>query len=55
MIVEDITIELKPKEVALILALRNKFPFGEVTIIMKDGVPLRLRKAYEFDDLVLPI
>lgn len=55
MSVEEIIIELKPKEVALILALRNKFQFGEVTIIMKDGVPLRLRKAYEFDELIPPI
>jgi hypothetical protein len=42
---------LHPKEIALILALRNKFRYGDVIIKMKDGVPMRLAKAYEFDEL----
>lgn len=46
-------IKLHPKELALIIALRNKFPFGEVHIIMRDGVPQRIKKAWEFDDLEL--
>lgn len=44
-------IELHPKEISLILALRNKFRFGEVLIIMRDGVPQRLKKVELFDDL----
>jgi hypothetical protein len=43
--------ELSAKEIALILALRNKFRYGDVIIKMKDGQPMRLAKAYEFDDL----
>jgi len=44
-------IELHPKEIVLLLALRNKFRYGDVIIKMKDGVPMRLAKAYEFDEL----
>lgn len=53
--VEDFIIDLHPHEIALLLALRNKFRFGDVTIKMKDGIPMRISKAYEFDDLLPPI
>ncbi len=46
-------IKLHPKELTLIIALRNKFPFGEVHIIMSDGIPQRIKKAWEFDNLDL--
>lgn len=52
--IQELIIDLHPKEVALLLALRHKFPFGDVTIKMKDGVPMRISKAYEFDDLTPP-
>lgn len=48
---EDVILKLHPREVALLLALRHKFPFGDVVIKMKDGVPMRISKAWEFDDL----
>lgn len=46
-------VQLHEKELALILALRNKFPFGDVTILMRDGVPQRIKQAWVFDDLAL--
>jgi len=44
-------IELHEKEIALILSLRHKFKYGDVTIIMRDGVPQRIQQAIIFDDL----
>ena len=44
--------DLNQKEQALIVALRTKFRFGEVIIIMRDGVPMRLKKVEIFDDLL---
>lgn len=44
-------LELHEKEVELIKNLRTKFRFGEVTIIMRDGIPFRLRRITEFADL----
>ena len=44
-------LELSPNEVQLLRNLRTKFRFGEVTIIMKDGVPFRLKRITEFADL----
>ena len=46
-------INLYPKELALILALREKFPYGDVVIAMKHGVPIRIKQAWIFDDLEL--
>ena len=45
-------LELSPNEVQLLRNLRTKFRFGEVTIIMKDGVPFRLKRITEFADLL---
>ena len=41
-------INLHPKELALIYRLRSQFQYGEVTILMRDGLPFRLRKVTEF-------
>lgn len=46
-------IELHPKELTLIVALREKFPFGDVVISMRDGVPQRIKQAWVFDNLDL--
>lgn len=46
-------IDLSPKEIALILALRNKFRFGDIVIKMRDGVPQRLERVTEYDNLNL--
>ena len=44
-------VQLHPKELSLILALRNRFRFGEVVILMRDGVPQRLKRVEIFDNL----
>lgn len=46
-----IIIELHPKEIQLIKSLRNNWRFGEVTIIVRDGIPCRLKRVEEFLDL----
>jgi len=48
---EDIIFELHPKEVELLKAIRTKFRYGEITIITRDGLPFRIRKTTEYDDL----
>ena len=44
-------ISLLPQEIELIKAIRERWRFGEITIIVRDGVPVRLRRITEFDDL----
>ena len=44
-------INLHPQEIELIKALRNKWRFGEITVIVRDGLPMRLRRVVEFIDL----
>jgi hypothetical protein len=46
-----VIIELHPFEMQLIRQLRNNFRFGEITIIMRDGIPQRLKRITEFADL----
>ena len=46
--------ELEPlteRELELIYWLRTRFRFGEVTIVVRDGEPFRIAKAYETHDL----
>jgi hypothetical protein len=43
-------IELHPFEIQLIKAIRNQWRFGEITIIVKDGIPFRLKRVQEFID-----
>jgi hypothetical protein len=44
-----VIIELHPNEIYLIRSLRTKFRFGEVTIMMRDGLPMRWKRITEFD------
>jgi Holliday junction resolvase-like predicted endonuclease len=48
---EEVLKSLRPEEVVLILALRNKFRYGEVNVLMRDGIPQRLLKVEIFVDL----
>ena len=48
---QEVLNSLRPEEVILILALRNKFRFGEVNVSMRDGIPQRLLKVELFVDL----
>ena len=43
-------INLHPQEIELIKSIRNKWSFGEITIIARDGLPVRLRRVTEFID-----
>jgi len=38
--------ELSKHEKALIIAIRTKFQFGEVTIVVKDGTPVYIKQAW---------
>ena len=43
-------IDLHPFEMQLVKRLRN-YKFGEVTIIMKDGLPMRFKRITEIENL----
>lgn len=45
------TIEVNEREEALLISLRSKWRYGEVVILMRDGVPQRIKVVTEFDDL----
>ena len=44
-------LELHRSEMELLHNLRKNWKYGEVTIIMRDGLPVRLRRVTEFADL----
>lgn len=47
--------ELDPKEAELILAIRNKYQFGEVVIECLNGLPQRIGKTVVYEKLgVIP-
>jgi len=41
---------LRPEEVILILALRQKFKFGPVEILMRNGIPQRISQVTMYVD-----
>jgi hypothetical protein len=41
--------ELHPKEVDLILLIRNKYQFGKITLETQHGLPYRIEKAVEYE------
>lgn len=49
-----VVIELHPQEIQLLKAIRNNWRFGEITIIVRDGIPYRLKRVEEFIDLNIP-
>ena len=44
-------VELHPNEMQLLKILRSKFRYGDVTIIMQDGLPVRIKRITEFENL----
>ncbi len=44
-------IDLHPYEMQLLRHLRTKFRYGEVTILMRDGLPFRLKRITEFGEI----
>ena len=45
-------LELHPREMELLRLLRTRFRFGDINIVMKDGVPFRLKRITEFADIL---
>lgn len=45
--------ELDPKEVELILAIRNKYKFGEIILECRDGLPQRIGRTTVYEKLDL--
>ena len=48
-IIEILT--LHPSEIQLLRAIRNHLRFGEVTIKVRDGLPVKMVRIQEFVDL----
>lgn len=49
-----IVLELNDHEVALIIAMRKRFRHGEVVIMMRDGSPQYIKKAWPSEELNKP-
>ena len=43
-------LELHSNEISMIRDMRNRFKFGEVTIIMREGLPVRWKRITEFGE-----
>mgnify|MGYP001584754411 CR=1 FL=1 len=43
-------IELHPYEIELLRGIRNRWRYGEVTILVRNGLPYRLVRVQEFID-----
>lgn len=48
---EHVVLELHPKEVELLLLIRNQVRYGEITIKTRDGLPARVLEFVRFHDL----
>ena len=46
---------LHPYEMRLIKAIRNHWRFGEMTILVRNGLPYRMVRTQEFIDLPQPL
>lgn len=44
-------IDLHPQEMELLKAIRKNWRYGEIVIMVRDGLPYRLRRVTEFIDL----
>ena len=44
-------VELTMKEIELIKAIRHRWRFGELTLLVRDGQPYRMKRVTEFTDL----
>jgi len=45
-----VIVDLHSYELQLIKAIREKWRFGEITILVRDGLPYRIKRVQEFDD-----
>lgn len=46
-------LKLTNSEKALIIAIRDRFQFGIVEVVVKDGKPKYIKRAWESEDLDL--
>ena len=44
-------VELLSEEIQLIKVLRRSLKFGEVTITIRDGIPVKVKRMIEYHDL----
>jgi len=44
-------LKLNRKEKLLIMAIRNHFRYGEVIVIVRNGIPQRIKVAWRSEDL----
>jgi hypothetical protein len=47
-------VELHQNELALILAIRRRFKHGEVIIVVRNGIPQYIKRAWESLDFLHP-
>jgi len=50
-IIKNEIIELHPNEVNLIKRMRQQYRFGEILVVVQDGIPQRIRRAVISDNL----
>ena len=43
-------VELHTNEIQMLRDMRTRFKFGEVTIVMRDGLPVRWKRITEFGE-----
>lgn len=46
-----VVLELHPQEVQLLKAMRENWRHGEITIMVRDGLPFRIKRVWENIDL----
>ena len=46
---EKIAMELHPSEVELINFIRNRVRYGEITLILRDGLPVRVERTVTYE------
>ena len=44
-------VPLHPNEMQLLKMLRSRFRYGDITIIMQDGLPVRIKRITEIENL----
>lgn len=47
-------VELHQNELALILAIRRRFKHGEVVVMVRNGIPQYIKRAWESLDFLHP-
>lgn len=51
MMIKTEIIKLHPKEIQLIKRMRSKYRYGEIVVVIQDGIPQRIRRAVLSDNL----